>query len=193
MKNVSTFTHRLRVNSQETELCDAILTIHELGIDKVLINDGPWIDIEIDEASRPEERKYSVRKHPRAHDILEKNLQIRFEFEINQLRILMGDLFGHKSNGQPLAREHLSIVWDSNTGLDGNLVLVCQEIRDALAWQLQQILIELRIQIIRQSEEKHLDLNPREMSQEALSILSLRKSAPRNEQPDLSDSVLEYK
>ncbi|MEQ1849443.1 MAG: hypothetical protein ABL890_02540 [Candidatus Peribacteraceae bacterium] len=178
--------HTLQENSRELALEQAILELDALEVPTIQVYDGPWIDIEVDKSSGSPH--CSVRMHSRGGRSTNKNLQIQFIFEVietrHRLQVLLGDAFGPKSKGIPLARENLTLVWESDTGLGNDSLPVGQEIRDALADQLSRIIIELRLEIVRVSEEKHLTLNHREVDNElAEQILTLRRETMKDWHP----------
>lgn len=189
MNHPKELAHTLQENSEESELYETIQASGSLNIEKIQIYDGPWIDIEVDKSGQSPQ--CSVRKHSRGRDIQERNLQIRFEFEAkNRLRILLGDLFSPHQGGQPQASELLSVVWNSDTGLDGNSASVCEEMRAVLAYQLRQILTELKVQIVRSSEKVDSSFNPREASEAAQNILTLRRRTSPREQDEVNEDEM---
>lgn len=174
MKTEPSLENRLRENSREVDLFHVAQEGISLNITSIQIPDGPWIDLEKGEHESDDDVLLSVRAHNRRSIGLDgKNQQIRFDFFHKRLHILLGDVFEAGSRGVPLTRDKLSLIWDSDTARDGQNREVPNEIRDAIADKI----LELMGMIMATNTTHRLNLEQvtdrRECSQAATRILYL--------------------
>lgn len=136
-----TIKNRLRENSREMDFFHAGQEGIRHKTTSILIPDGPWIDLEKENPDNHHDLLLSVRVHSRgSRDTGDKNQQIRFDFYREKLQILLGDVFGPNSKGVPLGRDSLSLLWNSDSGLNGQGEEVPNDIRDAIADKILEVL-----------------------------------------------------
>lgn len=174
--NVPNLECTLRENSRETDLFLAAQESIRNEIQAIQVYDGPWIDIESADPNQDTNMVLSVRMHNRGSTMVgEKNQQIRFDYYTDEFRVLIGNVFEPHCHGIPIGRDKLEQIWTSNSEDNSQAGKIQDEIRNAIADKILQVLIYITNKNTRHRFEKERVTNRKECSSEALRILYLLK------------------